>query len=58
MAKVLATKLYQTLALKGLATWRIEDYRVQAFIKADDYVLIEEIPLTESIKELSDIIGK
>jgi len=57
MAKVLATKLYETVALKGLATWRVEDYRVEAF-KADDYVLIEEIPLTESIKELSDIIGK
>lgn len=57
MAKILATRLYESVALKGLAKWRIDDYSIEEF-KALDYILIEDLPIKESIEELGNVIGK
>jgi hypothetical protein len=56
LAKKLANRLYESIALKGMAKWRKHDYRIEDF-KIEAVQHFEAGKITEAMKELRGSIG-
>ncbi len=56
IAKKLANRLYESVALKGFAKWRKDDYSIEDF-KIEEIRNFEESEISDSLKELQSVIG-
>lgn len=56
IAKELANRLYEGVALKGLAKWRKDDYGIEDF-SIESIQNFEEGKLSDSMKELRETVG-
>lgn len=56
-AKLLSKHLYSKVGIKGTAKWKKENNELME-IKAKSFVLLKDVPLTEKLKGLSNLLGK
>tara|TARA_R110002020_G_scaffold259768_3_gene473890 strand:+ start:41705 stop:42508 length:804 start_codon:yes stop_codon:yes gene_type:complete len=56
-AKDLSPNLYSRIGIKGVGKWKKESNELVE-IKAKSFVVISDIPLTERLKELSNLLSK
>lgn len=57
VAKELAHRLYETVGIKGLATWRKEDFTVEDF-KIDEVLPFNDTQNADAVHDLKDTVGK
>jgi hypothetical protein len=55
-AKELSKHLYERIGVKGLARWKKENHELEE-IKLKSFIFLSNVPLTERLKGLSNLVG-